>query len=518
VRASAPAMDAPRSSAVAVAGRLVPVLVALAALALARTAMLPDIWFWDTAEAQTVGPLLGVMHPTGFPAYVILGWLASVVLQPFGEPAFRMNLLSGLLLATTAAVLVVIVRRLGVPATVAAAAGLGFAATPLPWRIATAADVHALHIALVALLLLSLVRWEQAVTAWREVGSRPGQADRRLVLAAAIYGVALANHQLSLLLAPPIVLYVVAVDRTVFQRPRAVLASAAACLGVTAVLYLELPLRGGPFPAPLVYGRPDTLEGLAYVVLAEQFRGSLRNPFADGASPLADLMVRAWQQFGLLAPLLPAAFAATAILRPRYALLTGSAAAITLAFNASYVNADIARYDLGPVLVAWSWLAILAAAAAERLAAGVAAARRRALPALLVAALVFAPVAVELPARYAAVDRSQDRGARVWLDTVLTVLEPDAVVVSWWSYSTPLWYGQLIEGRRPDVTVIDDRTRLDERLGGVIDVIDAHLGERPVYVMRALPAEIEALEARYVLQLVPGTDVLFRVVARETLA
>ena len=505
----------------AAAGRLppllVPAFVALVALVLARSAMLPGIWFWDTAEAQTVAPVLGVMHPTGFPAYVILGWLASVVLQPFGEPAFRMNLLSGLLIATAAATLVILVRRLGVPTLVAAAAGIGFAATPLPWRMATFADVHPLHVAIVAVLLLMLVRWEQAALRAREAGENPGRADRRLVLAAAVCGAALANHQLTLLLGLPILLYVAAVDRTVFRRPRTVLAAAGACLGVAGMLYLELPLRSGPFPAPLVYGRPDTLEGLRYIVLAEQFRGSLQHPFTEGLQPLADLARRAWVQFGLLAPLLPAAFAATAILRPRYALLTGSAAAITLAFNASYVNADIERYDLGPVLLAWTWLAVLGGAAADRIAPGPAGARRS-LPAMLVAALLLAPTAIELPSRHAAVDRSGDRTAREWLDTVLHVLEPDAVVVSWWSYSTPLWYGQLIEGRRPDITVIDDRARLDQRLGGITDVIDAHLGQRPVYVTRPLPQEIEALDAAYVLELVPGTDVLFRVVSAEPFA
>ena len=40
---------------------------------------------WDTAEFQTVGPVLGTAHPTGYPAYVILGWFASIVFQPFGE-------------------------------------------------------------------------------------------------------------------------------------------------------------------------------------------------------------------------------------------------------------------------------------------------------------------------------------------------------------------------------------------------------------------------------------------------
>ena len=39
--------------------------------------------------------VLGTAHPTGFPTYVLLGWLASVLLQPFGEPAFRMVSVEG---------------------------------------------------------------------------------------------------------------------------------------------------------------------------------------------------------------------------------------------------------------------------------------------------------------------------------------------------------------------------------------------------------------------------------------
>ena len=66
----------------------------------------------------------------------------------------------------------------------------------------------------------------------------------------------------------------------------------------------------------------------------------------------------------------------------------------------------------------------------------------------------------------------------------LQTLEPGAMIVSWWSYSTPLWYAQLVEGRRPDIAIVDDRTRLDENLGDLTDVIDANLGKRPVYVIR----------------------------------
>ena len=42
---------------------------------------MPGVAFWDTGEFQAVRPLLGTAHPTGFPAYVILGWLGSVVLR-----------------------------------------------------------------------------------------------------------------------------------------------------------------------------------------------------------------------------------------------------------------------------------------------------------------------------------------------------------------------------------------------------------------------------------------------------
>ena len=61
--------------------------------------------------------------------------------------------------------------------------------------------------------------------------------------------------------------------------------------------------------------------------------------------------------------------------------------------------------------------------------------------------------------------RPATSAARRWLDATLAALPEDAVVVSWWSYSTPLWYGTYVEGRRPDITVIDDRDIVDERPG-----------------------------------------------------
>ena len=68
------------------------------------------------------------------------------------------------------------------------------------------------------------------------------------------------------------------------------------------LVYLELPLRAGPASAaPLVYGRPDTWDGFWYIASAEQFRGSLSDPFGEPAGKLDDLVALAGRQLGPLA-------------------------------------------------------------------------------------------------------------------------------------------------------------------------------------------------------------------------
>ncbi len=498
-----------------------PLLVAAIAFSAGRIAMLPGVGYWDTAELQTVAPLMGTAHPTGFPTYVILGWLASIVLTPFGEPAFRMNLFAALCVAVAAAVTVDLVRALTRSVALGLLAGVGLALTDIVWSIGTRAEAHALHLALLVILFRVLIAWEERMTSWRDAGQR--RPDRVLVAAAVVFGLAMGNHSLALLLAPAIGLFVLAVDPSFLRRPRLVAACAVALAATVTLVFLELPLRAGPFRAPLVYGHPETWDGFWYVALAEQFRGSLVGPFTDLGPKTVELVGRSVRAFGPLAALLPVAFVATAFRRPTYAILSGAALAMTCFFAASYVNADIERYYLGPAFIAWTWVAILAAEVARLMgpttteATSDAIHRPRSLVPLVLSVALLVPTAVSLPDRYATVDRSGDVAARVWVDRALARLAPDAVVVSWWSYSTTLWYAQHVEGRRPDITIIDDRTRLDEHLGELTDVIDANLPTRPVYVIRTDPIEIALLERRYVLEPIEGAsaDSLARVLARR---
>jgi 4-amino-4-deoxy-L-arabinose transferase-like glycosyltransferase len=214
------------SRLLAVAGP--PLAVAALIVVNAWPGLMPGVGFWDTGEFQAVLPVMGTAHPTGYPTYVLLGFLGNILLTPIGEPAFRITVLSLLAVATAAAATVLLVRRLTGSTIVGIATGLGLATTPVVWVNATRADPHPIHLAFVALLLLALVRWadarravhaphvsdagattegaDPASTARAPATAASRVADRWLVLAAILFGLAAGNHSLTLLLVPPIAL------------------------------------------------------------------------------------------------------------------------------------------------------------------------------------------------------------------------------------------------------------------------------------------------------------------------
>src|SRR5258708_17137252 len=79
-----------------------PIVVAALVIANAWSGLMPGVAFWDTGEFQTVLPIMGTAHPTGYPTYVLLGFLGNILLTPLGEPAFRVTVLSLLAVATAA--------------------------------------------------------------------------------------------------------------------------------------------------------------------------------------------------------------------------------------------------------------------------------------------------------------------------------------------------------------------------------------------------------------------------------
>ena len=512
-----------------------PAVAATLALLFVIPTLAPAIASWDTAEFQTVGPVLGTAHPTGYPAYVILGWLASIVLQPFGDPAFRMNLLQAVLAALAVAGTVALIQILTGRRLLALAVGLVLAGTQLFWRLSTHADPHMFHAALVVILFAVLVVWDQRRRS-ADYGTAK-RADRWLVAAAVIFGVAVANHSLALLLPPAIGLYVLACDPRIIFRWRTIVACLAALAFTMTVLFLELPIRAA-MHAPLVYGHPETLSGFQYVVLGEQFRGSLSDPLGDLGTKMGHVMGLMIGWIGPLVVLAAVGLGTSLVRRPRYILLSGLSLAASSVFAASYANADIERYYLVPLLVVLTWAALGAADVITLAAWAVNGVRERFLgtstaeeavtaapadeptPALdtpsrvrrrdddrtawlvlageiVVAAALVLPVVAIVPQRQkpegalnpGGVSEAYKTGDAVWLRAVLAPaakggLPENSVIVSWWSTSTTLWYGQRVLGLRPDIYIVDDRTRLDDNLGEVQDVFKKFLGNRPVFTIR----------------------------------
>jgi hypothetical protein len=302
--------------------------------------------------------------------------------------------------------------------------------------------------------------------------------------------------------------------------------------------YLYIPLRAATNP-PLNYADPVTWERFTYLVLGQQFQGTFHKlPSFGGGLSIVWNEVHA--NLGLGAFLAVAGAVLGAFRNAAFAVLCGLWFLLTFVFALGYENAAIDRYYLVPLMVATIWAALALdavwTAATNALGRGHPGDGGRqsrtssptpflvtALVGVVLIALVVAPV----PGRFRSVDRSHETSARAWLDATLRAVQPNAVIVSWWNYSTPLWYGRWVEVRRPDMTIIDDRTMLDEHLGDpgcgdsdepdrcMMDVIDGYLDTRPVYLIR-LEDDLAGFRERYQLELVPGitNGRIWRVVGR----
>jgi hypothetical protein len=474
---------------------------------------MPDVGFWDTAEFQAIGPVLGIAHPTGYPAYTLLAWLASVVFLPFGNEALRANLLSAVVTALAVGLTAALVTRLTKRFVIGVTTALALAVSDETWAIGLRADPHALHLLLAATLLYLLVIWEDRLR-------RDRPADGWLFAAAVVFGISLGNHGLTFLLAPGIAVFVLAVYPRIVRRPKLILACTFGLVATTLALYLYLPLRSAMNP-PLDYANPETLAGFRYLVFAEQFRGTFRAipPLAEAVRQIGNETV---EQLGIFAVLALVGVVVASWRRPFVLLLLLSWFAVNWYFALGYVNADIGRYYLVPILVA----AVLGGLGAGAILNGIlllvryvanaasqrSSAKRWSASSQRAASIIVMTVAASLLVRvsdaaaherYARLDASRDRTGRQFLDTLGTRLPQGAVVVSWWSYSTALWYGKYVENWRPDVTVIDDSTIVTDNLGSPTAVIDANLHSRPVFLIR-LSFDVPVYQSRYLLTLVDG--------------
>jgi hypothetical protein len=368
----------------------------------------------------------------------------------------------------------------------------------------------------VALLVWLLVSWASARRA------ESPRADRWLMAAALTFGLGMGNHPLTGLMAFGVGVWLFVVDRGIWRRWKLILA----CAGLLAMglaIYAYIPIRAlTPPEPPLFYARPTTFERFRYLVFAEQFEDLFRPldaPLADFGFKWADAQRVLERQF--IGPgWLLAGVGAAVLAARRFGAFVFLALLVAgnLLYSMNFRNGDIDRYYmltalvgallLGVALSATGGAAGRALADASRRATGIAGRRRAASGAVALVMLLGALLPLgSLVTMYRERDRSGDRDADRWVAAVHAALPQKAVIISWWSYSTPLWYHRWIEGERPDVDIFDERNILDEGYGTIHNAVRQFVSQRrPVYIVP--PAwELNAILARWeteAIQTYPG--------------
>ena len=393
----------------------------------------PTIYVGDSGELVTAVHLLGIPHPTGYPLYVLLGKLWTL-LVPFGSIAWRMSLFSAACGATACALLFVVLRRAARTHVISAAfAALLLAFGPSFWGEANVQRVYTLNA-----LFVVLATW----AAWRWFEERRGG---RLALVGLVCGLGATNHTFLGVYALAFGFFALCVEPSLRRRPRQIAAAGAATLaGLLPYAYLPLRSRADP---RLDWGDPETLGRFLDVVLRRDFweRAWLEGP-ADLLPIAADFsrslfVESAWVGPGLaLVALAAARRRGWPVLLP---LLVMLANLFSMGLHGSRSDLFIWHRYYMP---SYAMLALLAGLGCQVLIDRLPR-PAQALP-LVVPAFLFV-------AGWSSFDRSRYRVAEAFASEVLRSLPPGAhLSASDDNILFTLLYLHFVEGRRPDLDLV----------------------------------------------------------------
>jgi hypothetical protein len=403
-----------------------------------------DVSFWDTADLQTVPYILGIPYPTGFPGYVLLGWIWSHAFA-LGNVAWRLNVLAAVACAGTAAALAALLITLGAATAIAFAAAVAYGLAETPWKHATYVDVHPVAFCAVAWAAVYVLRWARNAI-W---------FDAVACVLATVAALACDN---TTALAVPGLAIVALGRRPPLLRTLRLAGGGGAAL---AAIYAYLPLRSAAVTGARIDptlalgippgrpfwddGHPATWAGFVRVVTGSEFRP--HEALAGMLSARAvhhvvdDFLPLLVHDLGGFMPWL-ALFGAMMLWWRVPLVLAGLLliALLPLLFASAYVvESEATRY----YLPAYFAIALAAGYAIAVFDASLHGMRRYAIlttAAIAWCALIFADFAAA-PELF---DQPADTGARPWIHRIATITPAHAIVVAPWNYATPLAYGTYV--------------------------------------------------------------------------
>ena len=461
--------------------RLPAPLIAFPALALYLATVPPSITWEnrgiDSGEMATAAYYLGVAHPTGYPLFVLLGFLTSHLLPIGDDPAFRLNLLSACCASATIAILAGQVRwvalRLGlhqervVMLAPFFSAGL-LAVTPLYWSQSLVIKEYALHPLLFVLLLGTL--FHIALPS----GPRPGQ--RWLLAIALLAGLGLANHVTVAALVPATLLVLWRQRHAVSLRPWGWAAAGGLFLAGLCP-YLLLPIRARQLLVAN-WGSPATLPAFLNHVTGADYHRLLFEGVTAGVAvlrlpALARMITSELTWPGFLLALVGLLFLWERS-RVGFMVLTSTIATQTV-FALQYTARD-SEVHLIPVLLL---LAVAAGLGFAWLLTMLSPFLRKAGSAWYVDITTIAAgyLVLLITFRWSGVSLHGEHRALDYLEQALVAVPDNGGIVSDQDrYTFALWYGQWVLGLRRDVAVVDARLIFSEWYLDQVRTLYPHLG------------------------------------------
>lgn len=416
----------------------------------------------DTFEFQVVVPQLGIAHPTGYPLYLLLGKLFTLL--PISSVAWRLNFASAVYgLAATSLIYLLGLRllRQPVPALLGAVA-LGL--TPTFWSQAIEAEVYTLHALVVALALwlmaTILARSDDDEAEDNDGKSGPGPFPLHFYLLALVIGLGLTNHLTTVFLVPPALLTFLFAYRTrrlsSFLNLRSLLMLGLA-FSLPLLLYAYLPLRW-----TAVNGEPMGVNRFLDWVVGSRFQGALQwNAWRSDPARyqiVARLFLEQWGWINLWLAGLGAIFLGVRRWRTALVLLLTWLGYTFYCLN--YYVPDLSVFLLpAQLVIAVSWAAGLAAVLQllSLLSSNSSLAKVPSAPPLpnFISILSIVPTLLLAAGHWPQLDRSQDDGLTQWGAGVLELpLAEGAAILADSEKIAPLYYLQQAEGMRPDLDIM----------------------------------------------------------------
>ena len=476
-----------------------PLLVAVALLPVYLATMSRTVGQADTFEFQVVAPQLGIAHPTGYPLYLLLGKLFTLL--PLGSVAWRLNLGTAVL-ATLALIFFfqLLWELWGMPETaVLGAAVMGLTVTL--WSQAIAAEVYALHGLMVCVALWLMVR----IGARQVAPSSPPRSLRPLRLSllflAAVIGLGLTNHLTTVFLLPPAALTVILTllptkthhastdNRLLNTAYRSLLTDYRFLLNLLLafllplLLYLYLPLRW-----QAVNGEVMGLSRFVDWVVGGRFQGALQwGAWLNDSARygiVGRLFVDNWGEFNLVVALVGAGYLAWR--QWRLAAVFGLTWLGFTFYCLNYYVPDLAVFLMPAQLVVGLFWACGLTAVYQLISHRLSQENQPLLPFVQtgITLLLLLPMLLLAVNNRTQLDQSADDGRTAWgLGVLQQPLAANATILADSDKFPPLYYLQQAEGLRPDldIMVLPDEAAYRAEL-------DAQLAAgQMVYLARFLP-------------------------------